>query len=188
MKTLSYIIDLAVFFILLYAFDVNWIVAFIISEIVGWSIRAAFISKEKKEEREALEALGWKPDRKETEEVARKPAPRTPIQPATPTAAPAVATGQKPRVKTNALAIASLVLGIVAIPLGCCYGFGALFGIAALIAGLIGHRQAKESGGAQSGEGMALAGTILGGVSILLGIASLLMFLIVLIAPLGVGN
>ena len=46
MKTLSYIIDLAVFFILLYVFDVNWIIAFIISEIVGWSIRAIFIKKE----------------------------------------------------------------------------------------------------------------------------------------------
>lgn len=45
MKTVSYIVDLAVFFILLYAFDVNWVVAFIISEIVGWSIRAAFMGK-----------------------------------------------------------------------------------------------------------------------------------------------
>jgi len=73
--------------------------------------------------------------------------------------------------ETNGLAIASLVLGIAAIPLGCCYGGGALFGVAALITGLIGRRRIKESGGAQSGEGMALAGTILGGVSVLVGLA-----------------
>ena len=72
--------------------------------------------------------------------------------------------------KTNGLAITSLILGIVAIPLGCCYGSGALFGVAAFITGLIGHRQTKESGGAQSGEGMALAGMILGGVSVLVGL------------------
>ncbi len=35
MKTLSYIIDLAVFFTLLVVFETNWIVAFFISEIVG---------------------------------------------------------------------------------------------------------------------------------------------------------
>lgn len=44
----SYIFDLAVFFILLYATDIPWIVAFIISEIVGWSIRALYkMSKNK---------------------------------------------------------------------------------------------------------------------------------------------
>ncbi len=46
MKTLSYIIDLTVFFVLLLVFDVNWIVAFIVSEIVGWSIRAIFVKQE----------------------------------------------------------------------------------------------------------------------------------------------
>ena len=46
MKTISYIIDLAVFFILLFAFDANWIVALIISEIVGWFIRSMFVGAE----------------------------------------------------------------------------------------------------------------------------------------------
>ena len=45
MKTVSYIVDLAVFFILLYAFEVDWIVAFIVSSIVGWAIRAVFVRK-----------------------------------------------------------------------------------------------------------------------------------------------
>jgi HEAT repeat protein len=73
--------------------------------------------------------------------------------------------------KNNGLAIASLVLGIVAIPLDCCLGFGTLLGVAGFIAGLIGFRQAKNSGSAQSGEGMALAGMILGGVGVLIGLA-----------------
>ena len=46
MKTLSYIIDLSVFFILIGAFEVNWIIAFIISEVVGFSIRAMFVGEE----------------------------------------------------------------------------------------------------------------------------------------------
>ena len=43
MKTLSYVIDLLVFFILLYGFEVNWLVALVFSEIVGAGIRAAFV-------------------------------------------------------------------------------------------------------------------------------------------------
>jgi hypothetical protein len=109
--------------------------------------------------------------------------------PAASRAAPPIAPGRKTEVKTktNVLAITSLVLGIVAIPLSCCLsGLGSLFGIASLITGLIGYRQAKQSDGAQSGEGIAVAGIILGGVSVLLGIASLLFLL--LTAALGQGN
>ena len=46
MKTLSYIIDLTVFFVLIGAFEVNWIIAFIISEVVGFSIRAMVVNEE----------------------------------------------------------------------------------------------------------------------------------------------
>jgi hypothetical protein len=44
-KTVSYIIDLMVFFVLLYGFEVDWIVAFIVSSLVGWGIRAVFAEK-----------------------------------------------------------------------------------------------------------------------------------------------
>lgn len=104
--------------------------------------------------------------------------------PSTPSRIPSAAPSRAPlqTYKTNGLAIASLVLGIVAIPLDCCYGGGALLGIAAFITGLIGHRQVKESGGAQSGKGMALAGMILGGVSVLIGLAWIALLVLGLLA------
>lgn len=90
--------------------------------------------------------------------------------------------------KTNSLAITSLVLGIVSIPLTFCYGMGVLFGIAAFVTGLIGRRQIKDSAGTQSGDGMALAGMIMGGI--IGGLAGLAIVTIVILALLGpaVGN
>lgn len=61
---------------------------------------------------------------------------------------------------TNGMAIASLVLGIISIPL--CFIF--IPSILAVIFGLVAFNQIKSSG--QSGKGMAIAGLILGGVSI----------------------
>ena len=90
--------------------------------------------------------------------------------------------------KTNSLAITSLVLGIVSIPLTFCYGTGILFGIAAFITGLIGRRQIKESAGAQSGDGMALAGMIMGGIiGGLVGIAIVTIVVLALLGP-AIGN
>ncbi|WP_162250918.1 DUF4190 domain-containing protein [Nocardioides sp. Root140] len=59
---------------------------------------------------------------------------------------------------TNGLAIASLVLGILWI-----YWLGSVL---ALIFGYIARSQIKESGGRQDGEGMALAGIILGWIGV----------------------
>ncbi|MDR3552839.1 MAG: DUF4190 domain-containing protein [Clostridia bacterium] len=61
-------------------------------------------------------------------------------------------------VKTNGLAIASLVVSIV----NCC-GIGS---IAAIILGFIARSQIKNSNGTQKGDGMALAGIIIGFVAI----------------------
>jgi hypothetical protein len=90
--------------------------------------------------------------------------------------------------KTNGLATTSLVLGIVSIPLTFCYGTGILFGIAAFITGLIARRQIKESAGTQSGDGMALAGMIMGGIiGGLVGIAIVTVVILALLGP-AVGN
>ncbi|WP_200959074.1 DUF4190 domain-containing protein [Nocardioides sp. Soil796] len=59
---------------------------------------------------------------------------------------------------TNGLAIASLVLGILWI-----YWLGSVL---ALVFGYIARSQIKESGGRQDGEGMALAGIILGWIGV----------------------
>ena len=100
-----------------------------------------------------------------------------------------VASGVSPQpTKTNGLAITSLVLGVVSVPLIFCYAAGVPFGIAALITGLIARHQIKESGGTQSGEGLALAGIILGGViGVLIGVAVIVIAILLLLGPV-VGN
>ena len=60
-------------------------------------------------------------------------------------------------VKTAALAIWSLVLGILAVT--CCMLFT---GLPAIICGHKAHSKIKQSAGALTGDGMALAGLILG--------------------------
>ena len=59
---------------------------------------------------------------------------------------------------TNGLAIASLVLGIVWI-----YWIGSIL---ALVFGYVARRQIRESGGRQNGDGMAVAGIVLGWIGI----------------------
>lgn len=76
--------------------------------------------------------------------------------------------GFSPVRPTNGLAIASLVLGIVWV-----YWVGSIL---ALIFGFIARKQIKEHH--QSGDGMAIAGIVLGFV----GIATLVVFLIVVVA------
>ena len=71
---------------------------------------------------------------------------------------------------TNGLSVASMVLGIVWV-----------FGIGSILAGIFGfvaRKQIKDSGGRQSGSGMALAGIILGFV----GVASLILWIVLVIA------
>lgn len=68
-----------------------------------------------------------------------------------------------PTVKTNELAVASFILGIISLAL-CCV----ILGPVALILGIIAKNQIKESGGFQKGEGMALVGIILGSIALLI--------------------
>ncbi|MGH9413806.1 MAG: DUF4190 domain-containing protein [Terriglobales bacterium] len=61
-------------------------------------------------------------------------------------------------IKTNGLAIASLVLGIL--------WFGWLGSILAIVFGHIAHSQIRDAQGSQKGHGMATAGLILGYIGI----------------------
>ena len=74
-------------------------------------------------------------------------------------------TGRDPQPKTPALAIWSLVLGIlgVVLLLAC---IGPLFAIPGVICGHLAYSRIKRSSGALAGEGLALAGLITGYVSI----------------------
>jgi Domain of unknown function (DUF4190)/Uncharacterised protein family UPF0547 len=84
-------------------------------------------------------------------------------------------TGGRPVVaKTNGMAIASLVLGIVWV-----YWVGSIL---ALVFGYMAKKQIDESGGTQSGRGMAVAGIVLGWVGV--GTASLF-FVLLLIGSIG---
>ena len=75
--------------------------------------------------------------------------------------------GQQPVAKTNGLAVASLVLGLLWI----CY----LGSVLAVIFGHIGLSQIKNSGGTQTGQGLAIAGLILGYLGIAVLVLSLLL-------------
>lgn len=70
-----------------------------------------------------------------------------------------------PQPKTNGLAITSLVLGILAVVI---CGVGVVFAIPGLICGIMGMNRVKRSGRAEKGHGLALTGTVLSGVSLVL--------------------
>jgi len=77
-----------------------------------------------------------------------------------------------PVVKTNGMAIASLVTSIAGSFCG--------IGILGFIFGLIALNQIKKSNGTQTGQGMAIAGTIIGGLWVLA-----VLFIIIMMASLG---
>lgn len=85
--------------------------------------------------------------------------------------------------KTNGLAIASLVLGIVGILFCWCYGFGILPSIPGVILGIISLGQIKKNG--QGGKGIAIAGLILSILGGLLSIIMIFVFVHVLTSPEG---
>jgi hypothetical protein len=65
-----------------------------------------------------------------------------------------------PAPKTNGLAIGSMVVSIVGATLLFCYGAGGIVGIVGAILGHVARRQIKAN--KESGDGMALAGVIVG--------------------------
>ncbi len=82
---------------------------------------------------------------------------------------------------TNGMAIASLVLGIVGIVSVCFYCFGFIPALLAVIFGHIARGQIRRMGG--QGDGMALAGLIMG--YIIMGLAVLVMVFFLVVAIIG---
>lgn len=72
--------------------------------------------------------------------------------------------------KTNTKAMVSLIIGIVAMPFAFCCSIFGLVGIAAIVLGRQSSREIAASAGAETGEGMAKAGFILGIVSTVLAV------------------
>jgi apolipoprotein N-acyltransferase len=77
-----------------------------------------------------------------------------------------------PAARTNGLAIAALVLGVV----GAFTASFVLPSILALVFGLVSLSQIKRSAGTQGGQGLAIAGIVLGAVGVALGLIWLLLF------------
>jgi hypothetical protein len=96
------------------------------------------------------------------------PAAWTPPPPQQPQAYAPVPVVQQTR--TNGFAVASLVLGIVWL-----YGVGSIL---ALVFGYVGKSQIDQSGGQQTGRGLAIAGIVLGWV----GVAGVIIVIVVLAA------
>lgn len=76
----------------------------------------------------------------------------------------------KARPTTNGMSIASLVLSIVGAFLLCAYGIGGVVGVVGAILGHVARGQIRERG--EAGDGMALAGIIVGWIAGALGIVA----------------
>jgi len=75
--------------------------------------------------------------------------------------------------ENKTLAIISLVCGILS--LVCCSWF--IPGIAAIVLGVVARNKAKSSPGEYGGEGLAMGGIITGGISVLLGILVIILYM-----------
>lgn len=92
--------------------------------------------------------------------------------PATPQPQPVYYPPARP---TSTMAIVSLVLGIIAVSAMGCYGVpGLLFGIPAVITGRLGRAEVQRRQGELQGDGMALAGLIMGWIATAIGALAVL--------------
>lgn len=70
---------------------------------------------------------------------------------------------------TNGLAIAAMIVSIIAAVGLCIYGFGGLLGPVGAVMGHVSRKQIRERG--EGGEGMAMAGIIIGWIALAIGLA-----------------
>ena len=70
--------------------------------------------------------------------------------------------------KTNAMAVTGLILGIVSVTFGLCCCYGIPFNVLGIVFSLIGLAQIRKNPEMETGKGLAIAGLILSGLSIVL--------------------
>jgi hypothetical protein len=89
---------------------------------------------------------------------------------------------QQPPLATNGMAVAALVVSLVGAAGLVCYGLGGYLGLVGAILGHVARRQIRQRGG--SGDGMAMAGVIVGWIAMGLAVvatALLGLFVVVMI-------
>ncbi len=98
-----------------------------------------------------------------------QPAPPPPQYPAAGYSVPPMPPPVLPNPNNNnTFGILSLVFGIFALPMVCCYATGAAIGIGAVILGVLGVQKANR--GEADNKGMAIAGIVCGGVAAFFGL------------------
>ncbi|MGA3486994.1 DUF4190 domain-containing protein [Micromonosporaceae bacterium DT55] len=80
---------------------------------------------------------------------------------------------------TNGMAIGSMVVSISAILFLTCYGVGGLIGVVGAILGHVSRKQIRERG--EGGDGMALAGIIVGWIATALGLLIVAFFVVLVV-------
>lgn len=81
-----------------------------------------------------------------------------------------------PQQPSNGMGLTALILGIIAIPLVCCFYIGIPLGIAAVVLGWLGKQKADR--GEATNRGQALAGLICGAIAVVIGILLLLLLVV----------
>jgi len=85
-----------------------------------------------------------------------------------------------PAPKTNGMAVAAMVVSIVGAVGLCAWGVGGLIGVVGALLGHVARRQIRTSG--EAGDGMALAGVIVGWIAFAIGLIAVGVFAAFIIA------
>lgn len=82
-----------------------------------------------------------------------------------------------PPVKTTSgMALASMILGIIGFITGC-LGIGVLLGVTALVLGIVALTQIGKPGNPPGGKSLAITGTVLGGLTVVLSVVMIPMMI-----------
>jgi uncharacterized membrane protein len=89
-----------------------------------------------------------------------------------------------PQQPSNTMGLASMIVGIVSIPLACLCGLGLLGGIVAIVLGFLGKGKADR--GEATNRGQALVGIITGAVALGLGVLWIILSVVLNVTNFGV--
>jgi hypothetical protein len=88
--------------------------------------------------------------------------------------------GYAPVPATNGKATAALITGVSTLVLSWCCGLGLVGGVAIFL-GLRARREIRLSNGAESGEGLAVAGIVTGALAVLVALLTVVLVVLVLV-------